>query len=87
LVSGRNHSEFHDDVSGPCEIDQLGAEFVVGEVEHRRDVSAGGIGNSEFNEGSDLVAAGDGVDERGNLHAMREAQVDDVDDGEALGGC
>jgi len=32
------------------------------------------------------VAAGDGVDERGNLHAMREAEVDDVDDGETLGG-
>jgi len=56
-------------------------------VEHRRDVSAGGIGgDSEFDERRDLVAAGDGVDERGNLHAMRETEVDDVDDGEAIGG-
>lgn len=86
FVTGRHHFEFHHHVLRSGEVDQLRAQFVVGEVEHRRDVcGGGGVGDGELDQRRDVVAGGDGVDEGGDLHAMRGAQVDDVNDGVAFG--
>jgi len=84
---GGHHPEVHGHVARSREVDQLRAELVVGHVEGwRRRAGRGDVGDREPKDRGALGAAGEHVDERRDLHAVRRAELDDMHDGEALDG-
>jgi len=83
---GGHHPEVHGHVARSREVDQLRAELLVGHVERWRRRAGRDVGDREPEDRWPLGAAGEHVDERGDLHAVRGAELDDVHDGEALDG-
>jgi hypothetical protein len=83
---GGHHPEVHGHVSRAREVDQLRAELLVGHVEGWRRRAGRDVGDREPEDRGAFGAGGEHVDERGDLHAVRGTELDDMHDGEALGG-